>query len=124
MKYNEIAGLPPLVREFANYKSAIQGCSTKTVTEYVLDLRTVFRYFTAIREGISPESEEFIEIDISRVDIEFIKSINAEDIYEFLMYSGDVRKNLWSAKARKLSAIKSFFKYLTLELNQMETLRI
>lgn len=121
MKVNEIQGLPPLLREFANYKSAIQGCSPKTVCEYVLDLRTFFRYFTALRQGVSPESDEFTELDISSVDIEFIKDITAEDIYEFIMYSGNVRKNLWSAKARKLSAIKAFFKYLTLKRHLLDT---
>ena len=107
----DTAGMPPLLREFANYKSAIQGCSPKTVNEYLLDLRTFLRYISAVRDGISPESEEFYEIDISGIDIEYIKLITTEDIYEFLMFSGTVRKNLWSAKARKLSAIKAFYKY-------------
>ena len=113
--------MPSLVREFANYKSAIQGCSPKTVSEYILDLRTFFRYLCAVQLGISPDSDEFTEIDISGVDIEFVKRITPEDIYEFLMYSGNVRKNLWSAKARKLSAIKAFFRYLTLKRHVLET---
>jgi len=117
----DMTGMPPLIREFANYKSAIQGCSPKTVNEYLLDLRTFFRYISAVRDGISPESEEFYEIDISGIDIEYIKLITTEDIYEFLMYSGTVRKNLWSAKARKLSAIKAFYKYLTLKRHLLET---
>ena len=117
---NELKGMPQLVCEFANYKSSIQGCSKKTVSEYILDLRTFFRYLCAVREGVSPESEDFVNIDVSSVDINFIKSICAEDIYEFLMYSGNVRKNLWSAKARKLSAIKAFFKYLTLKRHLLE----
>ncbi len=112
--------LPALLREFANYKSAIQGCSQKTVNEYLLDLRTFLRYMYAVREGISLESEEFAEIDIIGIDINFIKTISTEDIYEFLMYSGTVRKNLWSAKARKLSAIKAFYKYLTLKRHLMD----
>ena len=36
--------LPSLVREFASYKTAIQGCSQKTADEYLLDLRTFLRY--------------------------------------------------------------------------------
>ena len=35
---------PRPVREFASYKTAIQGCSQKTVNEYMLDLRTFFQY--------------------------------------------------------------------------------
>ncbi len=104
--------LPPLVREFASYKSAIQGCSPKTVTEYLIDLRTFFRYLIAKENGIDPESEAFTEIDASALDLEYIRGIKKDDIYDFLLYSGTTRGNLWSAKSRKLSAIKAFFKYL------------
>ena len=115
--YNE---LPEIMRNFASYKKGIQGCSAKTVDEYLLDLRTFFRFMIATRDGIPVESDEFVEIDIRGVDIEFIRGIHTEQIYEFLMYSGDVRKNLWAAKSRKLSAIKGFYKYLTVKRNLLE----
>ena len=105
--------LPPLVREFASYKSAIQNCSEKTVSEYLLDLRTFFRYLLARDQKIALDSEDFDKIDISRVDLEYIKNITTEDIYEFIMYTDTVRGNMSAAKSRKLSAIKGFFKYLT-----------
>ena len=116
----DIGEMPPLVRDFASYKSAIQNCSVKTVSEYLLDLRTFFRFLIADRQGISPESEEFSKIDIRSLDLEFMKSITTEDVYGFLMYTGAVRKNLWSAKARKLSAIKAFFKFLTIKRKLLE----
>ena len=117
----DLGEMPSLVRDFASYKSAIQNCSVKTVSEYLLDLRTFFRFLVADRQGISPESEEFLKIDIRGLDLEFMKSISTEDIYGFLMYSGTVRNNLWSAKARKLSAIKAFFKFLTVKRKLLET---
>ena len=107
--------LPSLVREFASYKSVIQNASEKTVSEYLLDLRTFFRFLLARDKGISPESDNFEKIDISHIDLEYIKNITTEDIYEFLMYTDNVRKNLAAAKSRKLSSIKSFFKYLTVK---------
>ena len=110
-----LSEFPPLIRDFANYKSGIKGCSSKTVNEYLLDLRTFLRYLLAVEKGISPDSDEFEKIDISVVDLEFFSKINAETIYGFLMYTGNVRKNLWAAKARKLSAIKGFYKYLTVK---------
>ena len=73
-----------------------------------------------MEKGISPDSEEFEKIDISVVDLEFFAKINAETIYGFLMYTGNVRKNLWAAKARKLSAIKGFYKYLTVKRSLLE----
>ena len=111
---------PTILREFASYKTAIQGCSQKTSDEYLLDLRTFFRYLLAKDRGINPDSDEFCEIDISLVDIEYIKSISAEKIYDFLLYTGSVRKNMWSAKARKLSAIKGLFKFMTVKRGYLE----
>ncbi len=112
--------LPPLVREFASYKSAIQNCSEKTVSEYMLDLRTFFRYLLARDKRISMDSEDFEKIDISVVDLDYIKNITTEDIYEFIMYADNVRGNMAAAKSRKLSAIKGFFKYLTVKRFMLE----
>ena len=89
--------LPPLVREFASYKSAIQNCSEKTVSEYTLDLRTFFRYLLARDKRISMDSEDFEKIDISVVDLDYIKNITTEDIYEFIMYADNVRGNMAAA---------------------------
>ncbi len=112
--------LPPIMREFASYKTAIQGCSQKTSDEYLLDLRTFFRYLLARDRHIDPDSDEFCEIDISGIDIGYIKTITPEKIYDFLLYTGNVRKNMWSAKARKLSAIKGLFQFMTVKRGYLE----
>ena len=111
---------PPILREFASYKTAIQGCSQKTSDEYLLDLRTFFRFLLAKDNQIDPDSDEFSEIDISQIDIKYIKGITAEKIYDFLLYTGNVRKNMWSAKARKLSAIKGLFKFMTIKRGYLD----
>ncbi len=111
---------PPIIREFAAYKSAIQNCSKKTVDEYLLDLRTFFRYLYAKDHGISPESEDFNEISILYVDIDYIKKITTEHIYDFLLYAGSIRDNMWASRARKLSAIKGFFKFLTVKRGYLD----
>ncbi|MBE6557022.1 MAG: tyrosine recombinase XerC [Ruminococcaceae bacterium] len=112
--------LPPLVREFASYKSAIQNCSEKTVSEYLLDLRTFFRYLLARERHIDMQSEEFEQLDLRQIDLDYIKNITTEDIYEFIMYADNVRGNMAAAKSRKLSAIKGFFKYLTVKRFMLE----
>ena len=110
-----IAEFPPVVREFASYKTSIQGCSPKTVEEYLLDLRTFFRYLIASDRGIHPDSDEFVEIDISRIDVDYIRGITTDQVYDFLLYTGSVRRNMWSSKSRKLSAIKGLFKFMTIK---------
>lgn len=108
------------VQQFAIYKRTIQGCSEKTVNEYMLDLRTFFRYLLAIENHIEIDSDEFIEIDVSSIDAKYLSKIKTEQIYEFLFYTGNVRKNMWSAKARKLSAIKGIYKFFTVKRNYFE----
>ena len=104
-----------IMREFAGYKLVIQGRSPRTVNEYMLDLRTFFRFLIAKRQGNVPEphSEEFMSIDVRRVDLEFLRSITTTDIYDFLFYTDRERGNKSAARARKLVAIKGLFKYLT-----------
>lgn len=113
--------MPECVREFAAYKAGIQNCSQKTVSEYLLDLRTFFRYIVASRNGINPDSEKFSEIDISGLDLDFVGSVRTTEIYAFLQYSGTVRKNLWAAKARKLVSVRMLYRYL---VNKTRLLKI
>ncbi len=112
--------LPSLVREFASYKAVIQNASQKTIDEYILDLRTFFRFLKARELRIDTSSDDFEKIDIHEIDLEYIKNITTEDIYEFLMYADSVRGNMAAAKSRKLSAIKGFFKYLTTKRMMLE----
>ena len=113
--------LPSLVREFANYKTVVQNASDKTVSEYMLDLRTFFRFLKARDLNIDlTDSESFDRIDIRNIDLEYIKNITVEDIYEFLSYADNTRGNMASAKSRKLSSIKGFFKYLTVKRMMLE----
>lgn len=116
----DINEFPPIIREFASYKTAIQGCSKKTVDEYLLDLRTFFRYLIAKDNGIDPDSDEFCEISILSVDVEYIKGITTETVYDFLLYTGNVRQNMWASKARKLSAIKALFKFMTVKRGYLD----
>ena len=120
LKSEELKNFPKVARDFASYKAVIEGCTEKAVCEYLLDLRTFFRYLEAGRLGIDYESEEFSKIDISSLDKEFFVNISASDVLSFLLYVAQSRKNGWSAKSRKLSALKAFFKYLRQKLRWIE----
>lgn len=103
--------MPQLVRDFATYKLTIQGCSRKTVDEYVSDLRLFVRYLYGKRCGIKIPSEAYEKVDISGLKTEFFEAITTDEIYDFFVYLSNERGNSASAKSRKLSAIKAFFKY-------------
>lgn len=115
-----VAEFSDVVQEFASYKLGIQGCSAKTVDEYLLDLRTFFRYLLAKERGIDPQSDEFTEIDVRVMDLARISKITTAQIYDFLMYTGNTRLNQSAAKARKLSSIKGLYKYLVNKRNYID----
>ena len=116
----KLLGLPQIVREYCMSKLVIENKSPKTVEEYAGDLRLFFR-FMMIHKGYSKanlaNTEEFTSVDISGIDINFINSISTLDIYEYLIYTQSVRGNEWCARARKLSAVKNFFKYITVKMH-------
>ena len=102
-----------LIERFLRYKLVIQGRSPKTVEEYHLDLRLFFRYTLCARSK-TPITEENLEnTDISCVDEEFSRKLKTIDILEFMAYLAKDRACASSARARKLSAIKAYFKYLS-----------
>ncbi|MEE0969817.1 MAG: tyrosine-type recombinase/integrase [Clostridia bacterium] len=107
----DLSEFSPTLREFASYKSGIQNCSEKTVSEYMTDLRTFFRYVIAERNKIDPLSEDFKKIDLHSIDLQFLAGIDTLEIYKFLEYSKKSRDNEFAARARKLSAIKALYKY-------------
>ncbi len=109
-----------LIQEFAAYKSSIQGCSQKTVDEYLLDLRTFFRYLIARERGIDFRSDEFNKIAVDTVGLRELEKIHAEDIYDFLYYTNQTRNNQWSARSRKLSAIRALYRYLVNKRHYLE----
>ena len=100
------------LREFLTYMRITLNRSPKTVEQYETDLILFFRFLTAQRSGISPKSEEFDAIRPVDADLSLLQSVTSSDIYEFLMYSADVRGNHAKTRARKLSSIRSFFKYM------------
>ena len=109
-----------LIQEYASYKRSIQGCSQKTVDEYLLDLRTFFRYLIARENDIPFQSEEFFKLDVRGIGLEALGKIRAEDLYDYLAYITDDRENKWCARARKLSAIRSLYKYLVNKRHYLE----
>lgn len=112
-KNDYLDGYPAAIRSFATYMLTVLNRSPKTVQEYCLDLRTFCRFLIADDSGIDPTTPEFDEIDISALTAEYFGTITTSRIYDFIFYTGTGRGNAANARARKLSAIKSFYKYMT-----------
>lgn len=119
MKKNFFDDSPPVIRKFLGYLQTVKGKSLKTVEEYFLDLRTFFRYMK-IKKNIVPADTEFEKVEISDVDIELIKTVTLLDIFEYMNYLSQVRQNHASARLRKASSLRMFFKYLTNKTGDLE----
>lgn len=112
-KYNDLF---PQLRDYLFYLETIKGRSPKTVQEYYTDLRTFFRFILVFRsDDHTPLSDNtaFQKISIANVTLDLIRSITLSDIYEFLHFISSERSNSATARARKTSSIRGFFKYLT-----------
>lgn len=114
LKYAKLPNLPPLLYDFSNHELAIKNKSELTVDEYALDLILFFRYLKAQKsgDGRSPASTD---IDISDIDIAFLRKVTLADAYSFLSYCKSERDNDAAARARKVSSIRAFFKYLCVQ---------
>lgn len=113
---------PAIIRDFLVYHETIQGHSRKTVDEYYLDLRNFFR-FMKIEKGKASRSAELDEIAIDDVDLD----LSARNLDRCLLLHelpqprprqarqqpGAGYGLAPAARARKIAAIRSFYKYLT-----------
>ncbi len=111
MKREDFVELPYLLKKFLTYLEVVKNKSSLTVLEYASDLRTFLRYMK-VSHGLVDKNTKFEEIDISDIDETFLNSINLNDGYEFLLYCKNERNNDSTARARKVTSLKSFFKYL------------
>lgn len=121
---------PQVLRDFLIYHETIKGQSQLTISEYHLDLRMFLRFMKLMRNDM-PITTRLDDIPIKDIDINFIRTITTSDIFDFLSYlandrpinpesqNGDLGISN-SSRARKLSAIKSFYKYLTVRTKQLE----
>lgn len=112
MKSEWLSEAPPIIKEFLGYVGTIKGKSPKTVAEYYLDLRTFFRYIKMSRKLVSPEID-FEKINVGDIDLDLIKTITLTDVFEYMNYLSSERHNKASTRSRKVSSLRTFFKYLT-----------
>ena len=126
-RYNDC---PQILRDFLTYHETIKGQSPRTISEYYLDLRMFLRFLKLMRQEM-PIHTRLDDLDIRDVDLDFLRQVTTSDVFDFLSYlASDRTPNPDAAapdygisaasRARKLSAIKSFYKYLTVRTKQLE----
>ncbi|PEK31266.1 tyrosine recombinase XerS, partial [Bacillus toyonensis] len=102
--YENLNEMPFYIEEFVEYKE-LHDASPSTLLNYVYDFRVFFNWL------LSEQIIEFKPIkDISFSDLENLKKKDVENFIRFLKLQQNMQN---SSVNRKISALKSLFKYLT-----------
>ena len=121
---------PQILRDFLTYHENIKGQSPRTISEYYLDIRMFLRFIRLMRNDM-PLNTPLEDIPIKDIDLAFVGSITTSEVFDFLSYLANDRPlNPDSTytengietvtRSRKLSAIKSFYKFLTVRTKQLQ----
>ena len=119
---------PQVLREFLSYHETIKGQSKRTVSEYYLDIRMFLRFVKLMRNEL-PVNTPLEDVPIKDIDLDFVRSISSTEVFDFLSFLANDRVPEGShddpgigsaARARKLSAIKSFYNYLSVSTKQIK----
>ena len=111
----EYQDLPDLVRQYLFYITTIKNRSPRTASAYAIDLRNFFKFYKVYKK-LTADNVDFENIQIDDIDIKLIKKIKLLDVYEYLNFVMKEKNNSAKARARKVSSIRGFFKYLTVNL--------
>lgn len=98
---------PEFLNDYLVHIKIVKMLSERTINEYYIDIRLFLKYYH------SGDSANIEDTDISDMTIDELKKITLSDIYDFIFYTADERNNADKARYRKISALRSFFKYLT-----------
>lgn len=107
-----------MLRAYLGYMETIKGRSSNTVDGYFIDLRSFFRFLLIDRGMVSVSDDQ--QPDIRSVDIDLLRTVTLNDLFEFMNYAKNDRNNGNVTRARKVSAIRQFFHYLSDVTHQID----
>lgn len=102
---------PDFVNSFLDYTITILNKSPNTVKEYNYDIANFLKYIK--KQFKLTDKKDYSDIIINDIDISVMKKITLQDIHGYISYMARELKSSPATRARKISAIRVFFKYLT-----------
>jgi len=109
---------PEFLNSFLDYTVTILNKSPNTIKEYNYDLATFLKYIK-FHFGLTNEAD-FSKIIINDMKIDTIKRITLDDIHSFISYLATELRSKPATRARKVSSIRVFFKYLSAKAKLIE----
>lgn len=106
---------PEYLNSFLNYSITILNKSPNSVKEYNYDLANFLKYMM-VHFKMANE-DDYDNIDITLFSEEDLKKITLEDIHAYISHLAINNRSKATTRARKISTIRIFFKYLSQKTN-------
>ena len=100
---------PEFLNNYLVHVKIVKLLAERTIEEYYTDIRLFLRF---VYENNHNTGKPLEEIDIREMSVAELRKISISDIYNFIFYTSDERRNKDRARYRKISSLRSFFKYL------------
>lgn len=111
-------GNPEFLNAFLDYTTTILNKSPNTIKEYNYDLNRFLKYI--MYHFKLTDEKDFEKIDIHNMSIDTLNRIQLDDIHSYLFYLANNLECKPATRARKTSAIRVFFKYMSQKTNLMD----
>lgn len=92
-----------ILKKFAKYLSIERNCSKTTVHAYIDD---VLLFFCFLKKFWN------LEIAIDDINVFILSQVKEKTIYAYLVYLNYYRNNTAASRQRRISALKTFYKFL------------
>lgn len=110
---------PSYLNDYLTYLDVIRGRAKRTVAEYYHDVSLFLRWVHADRANISLDATD--SIPLTEIPFSEVQAVKAENLYDYIRYLRDTRKNTPRSVSRRLSAVRSFFRFLTKNRGLLES---
>ena len=102
---------PDFLNSFLDYSITILNKSPNSIKEYNYDLANFLKFIKL--EFKLTDEKDFSKIYIDDLTIDDIKKITVDDIHKYISYMATTLRSKPATRARKISSIRIFFKYLS-----------
>lgn len=103
--------MPLFLSDYLTYLDVIRGKAKRTVNEYYNDICLFLRWLHC--KNLKRPEADCGEIDISGITAAEMEAVTVTVLYDYIKYLRDFRGNTPRSVSRRLSAVRSLFKYLT-----------
>ena len=110
-KYSE--DCPEYLADFLTNMLVVRNRGERTVEAYYIDLRTFLRYLKIINGEVDMKDTKWEDITIADTKLEYLRKFTLMNSYEYLAWLAEDRKNTTKTRARKTSALKQFYTFLS-----------